>query len=291
MQDSGSQEPSLDEMRATIARLEEENAALRKTRLLLRGIADHAPAVIYVKDREGRFVLSNLLHAQLLGLTPAEVIGKREADLLPPEVAADIDGVTMTMFESGTPQSTVFGIEIAGKPHVFLELMFPIRDERGEIIALGGIANDITENRRTEERNAALQAEIIESQRRVIRELSTPLLPIADGVVVLPLVGVIAIDRAEQIARSVLARVHADAIHTVLFDVTGMPDCDDAAIAEFGRLLRSLLLLGARTLLTGIGPSLAKRLLPMANMLREVQTVSTVQAGVALALQTAQTKK
>ena len=291
MQSSEPQETSLVDMRAQIARLEEENAALRRTRIMLRGIADHAPAVIYVKDRQGHFVLSNELHAQLLGLSPAEVIGKKEADLLPPEVAAEIESVMLAMFESGTPQSTVFGIELHGKPRVFLELMFPIRDEQGEIVALGGIANDITETRRTEERNAALQADIIESQRRVIRELSAPLLPLADGVVMVPLVGLISLERAEQIALSVLARVHSDRIHTVLFDVTGMPDCDDAAVEEFARLLRALRLLGARTLLTGIGPSLAQRLLPQAGMLREVETVSTVQAGVALALRAAQTRR
>lgn len=286
MQDSDSPHPSFADLRARIEELEAENAALRRTRALLQGIADHAPAVVYIKDRRGRFVHSNGLHAQLLGLPPAEVVGKREADLLPAEAAAEIDRVAAEIFASGTSRSTVFELELKGGPRVFLELMFPIRDERGEIIALGGIANDITENRRAEEKNAALQAEVIEAQRRVIRELSAPLLPLADGVVVLPLVGTILIDRAEQISRLVLERVHATRIHTILFDVSGMPDCDDAAVVEFARLLRSLRLLGTKTMLTGIGPALAKRLLPGADMLREVEIFSTVQAGVARVLQT-----
>ncbi len=209
---------------------------------------------------------------------------------MPAEAAAEIDRVAAEIFASGASRSTVFELELEDGPHVFLELMFPIRDERGEIIALGGIANDITENRRAEEKNAALQAEVIEAQRRVIRELSAPLLPLADGVVVLPLVGTILIDRAEQISRLVLERVHATSIHTILFDVSGMPDCDDAAVVEFARLLRALRLLGTKTMLTGIGPALAKRLLPGADMLREVEIVSTVQAGVARVLQTTRPK-
>jgi rsbT co-antagonist protein RsbR len=286
MQDSDSPRSSSADLRARIAELEAENAALRRSRALLQGIADHAPAVVYIKDRRGRFVHSNGLHAQLLGLLPTEVVGKREADLLPPESAAEIDRVAAEIFASGASRSTVFELELEGGPRVFLELMFPIRDERGEIIALGGIANDITENRRAEEKNAALQAEVIEAQRRVIRELAAPLLPLAEGVVVLPLVGTILIDRAEQIARLVLERVHATRIHTVLFDVSGMPDCDDAAVVEFAGLLRSLRLLGAKTVLTGIGPALAKRLLPGADMLREVEIVSTVQIAIARILQT-----
>jgi PAS domain S-box-containing protein len=293
MQGAESTETSVAELRAQIARLEAENAALQKTCALLQSIADHAPVVIYIKDRQGRFVLSNELHAALLGLTSAEVIGKQDADFLPPAVAARIDRVMVAMFESGVPQTSVFEIELSGQLRVFQELMFPIRDERGEILALGGIANDITESRRVEDekRNAALQAEIIEAQARVIRELSAPVLPLADGVVVMPLVGSMSRERAEQIARSLLERVHADRIHTVLLDVTGMPDFDDAAVDEFLQLLRAIRLLGARTLLTGIGAALAKRFLTRTEIVREVETVSTVQVGVELALQTARTRK
>lgn len=285
MQDSDSLQTTLAELRARVAELEAENAALRKTRALLQGIADHAPAVVYIKDRTGRFVHSNGLHAQLLDVPPSEVIGKREVDLVPPEAAAEIDAVAAEILASGIPRSSVFEIALPQGPRVFLELMFPIRDDRGEIIAIGGIANDITENRRAEEKNAALQSEIIETQRRVIRELSAPLLPLADGVVVLPLVGTIPLDRAEQIARLVVERAHATSIHTVLFDVSGMPDCDDASVVEFARLLRSLRLLGTKTILTGIGPALAKRLLPGADMLREVEIISTVQVAIARILE------
>ncbi len=292
MQGSESPETSVAELRAQIARLEAENAALRKTRTLLQGVADHAPVVIYIKDRQGRFLLSNALHAELLGLTSAEVIGKQDADFLPPEVTAKIDHVMAAMFASGVPQTSVFEIEISGETRIFLELMFPIRDEHGEIFALGGIANDITESRRVEDekRNAALQAEIIEAQGSVIRELSAPVLPLADGVVVMPLVGSMSRERIEQIARALLDRVHTDRIHTVLLDVTGMPDFDDAAVDEFLQLLRALRLLGARTLLTGIGAALARRLLARTEVIREIETVSTVQAGVELALRTARTR-
>jgi rsbT co-antagonist protein RsbR len=292
MQGSETPETSVAELRAQIARLEAENAALRTTRTLLQGIADNAPVVIYIKDKQGRFVLSNALHAELLGLTSAEVIGKQDADFLPPAVATKIDRVMAAMFESGVPQTSVFEIELSGEPRVFQELMFPIRDEHGEILALGGIASDITESHRAEDekRNAALQAEIIEAQGRVIRELSAPVLPLADGVVVMPLVGSMSRERIEQIARSLLERVHVDSIHMVLLDVTGMPDFDDAAVDEFLRLLRAIRLLGARTLLTGIGAALARRFLTRTEIIREVETVSTVQAGVELALQTARSR-
>lgn len=278
-----------DDLRAEIARLFAENAALRRSRDLLHGIAQHAPAVIYIKDRAGRFVFSNLLHARLLGVSTAEVIGKREGDLLPAEAAAEIDRVREAMFETGTPQSSVFEIELQGEQRVFQELMFPIRDREGEIIALCAMASDITETRRAEERNTALQAEVIASQRRLIRDLSAPILPIADGVVVLALVGSMPQDRSAQIAQILLARIHADGIHTVLFDCTGLTDFDDGAFQQLGMTLQAMRLLGCRALLSGIGVKLARRFLEVGDT-SAIETVSTVQAGVALALAEARKK-
>jgi PAS domain S-box-containing protein len=156
--DPGDEPRHVTELRARIEQLESENALLRTTSTLLRAVADHAPVVIYVKGRDGRFLLSNQQHAQLLGLSPAEVIGKRERDLLPEDVATGIDGVAATMFESGEPQSSVFDIEIAGQKRSFLELMFPIRDEGEQIIALGAISNDISDRLEREHALAASKA-------------------------------------------------------------------------------------------------------------------------------------
>jgi PAS domain S-box-containing protein len=165
---------SIDELRARVAVLEAENAELRTASALLNAIATNAPAVIYVKDLSLRFLLSNQLHATLLGVTPREVVGKREADLLPEDAAAEIDRVALEIISSGEPRSSVFDVDIQGKPRSFLELMFPIRDDLGQIIALGGISNDITDR---QEAQRALAANKAKSQflATMSHEIRTPM--------------------------------------------------------------------------------------------------------------------
>jgi len=146
MPDSGLGNESLvPVLQARIARLEAENERLRTTGTLLQAVADNTPAVIYVKGRDRRFLLSNPLHASLLGRTPAEIIGKQEAELLSAQEAEAIERVSAAIFESGEPQSSLFELDIQGRQRSFIEVIFPIKDETGYTIALGGISNDITD--------------------------------------------------------------------------------------------------------------------------------------------------
>jgi len=150
--------PGTAELLDRIALLEAENAKLRRTDTLLQAIANFAPVVIYAKDRQYRFLLSNRQHAELLGLAPEQVIGKREEELLPEVNAAEIEQVAELVFTSGEPQSSVFHLELGGQRKSFLELMFPIRDTQQQVIALGGISNDITDKLEKQRALAASQA-------------------------------------------------------------------------------------------------------------------------------------
>jgi len=161
-------------LEARIAQLEAENAKLRTTSMLMQAVADNAPTVIYVKDRDHRFILSNQRHASLLGRTPLDVIGKRESELLSVEEAAEIERVTNTMFDSGEPQNSVFELEIQGKKSSFMETIFPIRDRDGLIIALGGISSDITDRLQLRQAVAGSQAKS-EFLAMMSHEIRTPM--------------------------------------------------------------------------------------------------------------------
>jgi hypothetical protein len=71
-----------------------------------------------------------------------------------------------------------------------------------------------------------LQEEVITAQRRVIQELSSPLIPVSDSILVLPLIGSINAARAQQITESLLERVSEQRAQILIIDITGVPVVD-----------------------------------------------------------------
>jgi rsbT co-antagonist protein RsbR len=133
-------------------------------------------------------------------------------------------------------------------------------------------------------RRSEVQAQVIEAQAAMLRELSTPLIPLGDGAVVVPLVGRITDERAAAIHERLAAGVVEQAARVVIVDLTGVPEAD-AGVAEF--ILRAVgvvRLLGAEVILTGIKPSIANRLVEDGVDLRGVSIRGTVRDGIQRAM-------
>ncbi len=148
--------------------LNESHKELRKNQQLLHYIAEHAPAVLYVKDLEGRFLLSNRRHAALLGHERDEIIGKREADLLSPGEADAIDAITREVVRTGEPAQQEFSLGLPDGLHWFLEDVFPLYEEDGAAFAIGGVATDVTQRKRTEQELSQTIEILIQTQRQLV---------------------------------------------------------------------------------------------------------------------------
>jgi rsbT co-antagonist protein RsbR len=121
--------------------------------------------------------------------------------------------------------------------------------------------------------------EMIEQQRMTIRELSTPILDLWDGVLTLPVVGVIDTQRAVEMTERVLARVVETGARAVILDVTGVEVVDTSTADHLVRLTRSAGLLGTTCIVTGIGPNVARTLVAMGVDLAGVRTLRTLRDG------------
>jgi PAS domain S-box-containing protein len=143
-----------------IARVQAEQALAQNERRM-RAILDHIPDPIWLKDRDGRFVLVNQAYARMAGTDdPALIIGKTDLDVWPGELAwgymaddADVSlrGETRRVEEDLTTTEGTRRLET---------IKTPLRDEQGAVIGTVGIARDITERRRAEEQAARTASEV-----------------------------------------------------------------------------------------------------------------------------------
>jgi len=162
--------------------------------------------------------------------------------------------------------------------------VFPIADEKNNVHALAVIAHDLTEQQRQEAERTTLQQQVIEAQRAALRELSAPLLPISAHTVIMPLIGTIDSQRAQQIMETLLHGVadhHAD---IAIVDITGVQVVDTQVASALIQAAQAVQLLGAQVVLTGIGPSMAQTLVSLGVDLSGIVTRGSLQKGMAYAI-------
>jgi|GEM_PF-1988942 len=146
-------------------RLEEE---LREHQALLHSMTENTSDAIYIKDREGCYLMCNTATARFLGHdTAAPILGRDDRDFYSPDDARWIMAGDRQTLEAEEVRTYEEHVTLGGVAHIFLSTKGPVRNAQGMIVGLFGIARDITERKRMEEtlrlREVTLRA-IIENQ-------------------------------------------------------------------------------------------------------------------------------
>jgi rsbT co-antagonist protein RsbR len=125
----------------------------------------------------------------------------------------------------------------------------------------------------------------IREQQEAIREISTPVLPLRERLLLLPIIGAIDPPRAQQITTQLLQSIRAHRAKVVVMDITGVPTVDSAIANHLIQTVQAARLMGATVIVSGLSPEVAHALVRIGVDLSAVNTVGTLQDGIEAAEQ------
>lgn len=121
---------------------------------------------------------------------------------------------------------------------------------------------------------------LILQQQQAIRELSTPVLQLRPGLLIMPMIGLIDTARARQITEQLLHAIRDRRARVVVMDLTGVPVVDSKVANHLLQTVEAARLLGASVVVTGISPEIAQTLVGLGVELRGLNTVGDLQGGI-----------
>ena len=120
---------------------------------------------------------------------------------------------------------------------------------------------------------------VIRQQQDAIRELSTPVLPVRERLLILPIIGVLDSERARQLTEQLLAGIRTHRAKVVVIDITGAPDVDTTVANHLVQTVDASRLMGASVIITGLSPTIAQTLVDLGVDLSKIHTMGDLQGG------------
>lgn len=133
----------------------------------VQAAVDRAPVSIYVKNLERRYLLANRVTHELADLEPGELLGRTDAEVLPPEAEALIRESDMRVLRTEEPAEREEAFRVEGRERTFLSVKFPYLDGEGKLAGISGVSAEITAQREAQQ----LQRDLASTQARAIEEL------------------------------------------------------------------------------------------------------------------------
>jgi rsbT co-antagonist protein RsbR len=274
----------LSEKNKTKKDLEKELKILRKKfeevrfkGTLLDALLEHIPDRIYFKDRESRFLDVSASKAKGTGLSRKEFLGKGDSDFFSEEEAKVMREDEMRIMESGKPVvDKVHKLELPdGKEKWLSATKVPFYDKKGNVMGTLGISRDVTRLKTLE-----LEKEKkIEAQREELVVLSTPVIDIWEGVLTVPVLGVLDSERASRISEALLTEIVEKRANAAIIDISGISAVDSAVADLLIRTAKAVKLVGAEPVLTGVGVEIAQTIADLGIDMAGLKTMATLKDG------------
>jgi PAS domain S-box-containing protein len=254
-------------------------AALQQSEQLYRFLAEAIPQQVWTARPDGTLDYVNQRVLDYFDRTEEQILGWGWQEMVHPDDLQNCNERWTRSLKTGEIYSIEFRLRRAadGSYRWHLGRALPMLDSGGQITRWFGTNTDIEEQKSLEER----LAELSRQREQMLEEVSTPVVPVWRGVLALPLIGSLdslRMQRATEAALSAVTRMGASAI---IIDITGARIVDSHAVANLGNLVLALKLIGAETIVTGVGAHASQTLVRLGVDLTGMRTSRTFAGALA----------
>ena len=241
---------------------------------------------------DGTIISANPAFLKLMGYTEGEVAGQHHRVFLTPQERVSAEYASFWQeLASGKVKSGQFHRLAKGGKSIWLEANYnPVFDLEGRVERVVKFAIDITDKvesaRATEiALKQVREAELIREELNLaLEEMSTPVMPIWDGILLLPLIGVVDSARTDKVVNKTLERINETRSKVFLLDISGVPAMDTAVANQLLKISKATQLMGCETVISGLSPAIARTMVELGVEVGEVRTTATLQQAFAIAL-------
>jgi PAS domain S-box-containing protein len=166
-----------------------------------------------------------------------------------------------------------FSREVRPPDDALLAMMSQVGSQLGQAV----------ERRRAEAEQARLRERVMRAQEELLAELSTPLIPLTRGIVLMPIIGALDSNRARLMIGALLRGLEQTRSPVAIIDITGVAVVDEHVANTLLQSAQAARLLGTQVILTGIRSGVARSLVRLGVDLSRVNTRKTLREGIALA--------
>ena len=227
---------------------------------------DRAQAVIdFALD--GTVLAANENFLGIFGYSLDEVLGKHHRIFCDPDYAETAAYAEFWQrLGKGEYESGEFKRLAKDGTEIWLQATYnPIFDVDGKLLKVVKFAADITEE--------------VKARSVALLEMSTPVTKIWEGVLFAPIVGIVDSKRSVDIMNKALSSIADSRAQTLLLDIGGVGVVDTAVANHLIKIAKAAVLMGCRTIISGISPAIAQTIAELGIELGSIQTTSTIEAA------------
>jgi methyl-accepting chemotaxis protein len=252
---------------------------------------DRSMAVIEFQP-DGTILHANPAFLSVMGYTEGEIVGQHHRLFVSPEETRSAEYANFWQeLASGKVKSGQFRRLAKGGKPIWLEANYnPVFDLEGHVERVVKFAIDITEKVESARATEIALRQVREAERireemnRTLEEMSTPVMPIWDGILLLPLIGVVDSSRTDQAVTKTLERINETRARVFLLDISGVPAVDTAVANQLLKISKATQLMGCETVISGLSPAIARTMVELGVEVGEVRTTATLRDAFAIAL-------